>query len=115
MVKEEKLLTWFKKNKDNIVVPNIQRDFVWKSEQIIKLFESICRGYFIGLIWVWNNTKEIERIGCWALPREYSSKNCEKQQVEHKAQQEAIIDGQQRLSALNIGLFGTYNTKKLYL
>jgi len=32
-------------------LPNIQRYFIWKKEQIEKLFDSIMREYPIGKIW----------------------------------------------------------------
>ena len=35
-------------------LPALQRKFVWKADQIIKLFDSILRGYPIGTFLFWN-------------------------------------------------------------
>jgi hypothetical protein len=40
------------------LLPAIQREFVWKPEQIIKLFDSLLRGYPIGSFLFWNLEKE---------------------------------------------------------
>jgi len=36
-----------------IVLPAIQRDFVWEEERITKLFDSIMRGYPLGIVLLW--------------------------------------------------------------
>ena len=40
--------------KNALVLPDFQRKFVWKADQIIKLFDSILRGYPIGTFLFWN-------------------------------------------------------------
>ncbi len=35
------------------VLPAIQREFVWKDEQIVRLFDSLMRGYPIGSFLFW--------------------------------------------------------------
>ena len=39
-------------------LPNIQRPFVWKEEQIERLYDSILREYSIGTLLVWK-TKDL--------------------------------------------------------
>ena len=38
---------------DAIVLPDLQRDFVWDPEQIGLLFDSIMRGYPFGSLLLW--------------------------------------------------------------
>ena len=44
-------------NEKRVYLPEIQRSFVWKAEQIEKLFESIFIGYPIGTLLFWKTTK----------------------------------------------------------
>ncbi|MDR3049767.1 MAG: DUF262 domain-containing protein [Elusimicrobiota bacterium] len=114
---KELLSNWFEKNRYKIVMPNIQRDFVWKEKQIENLFDSIYKGYFIGMFWIWEpkNQKELKKLGYWSLPSEFRTKEFDKNTEEKGDDVIGIIDGQQRLSALSIGLHGSYDEKELYL
>ena len=42
-------------------LPNIQRPFVWKEEQIERLYDSILREYPIGTLFVWKTKSKIKR------------------------------------------------------
>ena len=118
-IKTENLLKWFCKNRNNIVIPNIQRDFEWNKKKIEDLFDSINRGYFIGLFFTWdfsnpkNTYKQLEKLGYWVLPTRFKKTKEKTREIEEKIKF-AILDGQQRLSALNIGMFGTYEGESLY-
>ena len=102
---------WF--NSDvTIVVPNIQRNFVWTEGQIEKLFDSIYRGYFIGLFWVWDNKKEIDKIGFWGIQKDFKKGDAKNSSTGKNII--AVADGQQRLTALSIGLYGSFEGKYLY-
>ena len=46
-------------NSKEIYLPEIQRDFVWKQEQVEKLFESVFVGYPIGTLLFWKTTKKM--------------------------------------------------------
>ena len=48
----EKVIREIQANK--YILPAIQREFVWSSEQIEKLFDSLMRGYPIGSFLFWN-------------------------------------------------------------
>ena len=60
----------------NIILPAIQRKFVWNEEQICSLFESIMEGYPIGTFLTWEisgaqiNKKEF--IGFYEFIKNYS-------------------------------------------
>lgn len=110
-------------NEKKIYLPEIQRSFVWKAEQIEKLFESIFIGYPIGTLLFWKTTKnDINKneIILYDFIKDYherDSKNNDKSSTIASDYENYFItlDGQQRLTALYIGLQGstaykTHNT-----
>ena len=105
----------------NIILPAIQRKFVWPEEKICNLFESIMNGYPIGTLLTWEISGEqinaknaigfYEFIKNWS---EYDNKfNALLKNVPNDKKYLAILDGQQRLQALLIGLRGTYASHKV--
>ena len=98
------------------VLPNIQREFVWKPEQIEKLFDSLMRGYPIGSFLFWNIKQEkVNEYKFYDFLLKYHEKdnrhNTEAPSSGNKAIT-AILDGQQRLTSIYIGLKGSYAEKK---
>ncbi len=104
----------------NIILPAIQRKFVWPEEKICNLFESIMNGYPIGTLLTWEISGEkindenaigfYEFIKNWS---EYDNKfNALLKNVPNDKKFLAILDGQQRLQSLLIGLRGTYASHK---
>src|ERR1700676_1408942 len=96
-------------------LPAIQREFVCEPGQVEQLFDSVLRGSPIGSFLFWlvspQNSKEYE---FYEFIRDYHElKHHHNQKAEFIDQREvtAILDGQQRLTALNIGLRGSYATK----
>lgn len=95
-------------------LPNIQRPFVWKEEQTERLFDSILREYPIGSLLIWKNKSNIKHrkfIDNWheglKLKDFYVPQN--------DSQKMLVLDGQQRLQSLFIGLKGSHGGKELYL
>ena len=39
---------------NEIVLPAIQRDFVWDRDRIVTLLDSIMRGYPVGIVLLWD-------------------------------------------------------------
>lgn len=99
-------------------LPGIQREFVWKEEQIINLFDSILRGYPIGSFLFWRVNKDnMGKFTFYDFIKDYHQiKNTHNQKNELKGKEEieSILDGQQRLTSLFIGLTGSFTTKKPY-
>jgi len=97
------------------VLPAIQREFVWSAEQIEKLFDSLMRGYPIGSFLFWQidpqNLEDFRfyRFMDWYHQRDH--KHNEPIELIGNHNTIAILDGQQRLTALNIGLKGWYAYK----
>jgi len=95
----------------DLVLPAIQREFVWDQNQICRLFDSLMQGYPFGtfLFWQvapWNSDK----FRFFDFVREYHRRDnphCPRLGRIHDAKVTAVLDGQQRLTALNIGLKGS--------
>lgn len=102
--------------KNEFLLPAFQREFVWKPHQIERLFDSLMQGYPISSMLFWKvkgNTKTDFRF--YQFLKEYIEY--------HKIHNDliatngvndfhAILDGQQRLTALYIGLCGSYAYKE---
>lgn len=94
-------------------LPNIQRPFVWSEEQIERLYDSILREYPIGTLLIWKNNSSIKhrkfidnykadlRLLDFFVPINNNQKML-------------VLDGQQRMQSLYIGLKGSYEKKELY-
>lgn len=97
------------------VLPAIQREFVWWPEQIQCLFDSLMRGYPIGsfLFWLVKNSS-IGKYRFYDFMLDYHERDnahCAAIGTVNRAMLTAVLDGQQRLTALNIGLRGSYAYK----
>ena len=94
------------------VLPAIQRDFVWSEGKIEKLMDSIMRGYPVGIVLVWETYKDIQYRKFENVyqngTRPAFIDNSSKKKLK------LVLDGQQRLQALYLALYGTYNGKYLY-
>lgn len=101
------------------LLPSIQRPFVWKHGQIEELFDSLMRGYPIGTFMFWELSKESQNNGLIKLyqfinkvEEDSNQDNTEFNSKLSNKDVYAVIDGQQRLTALNIGLSGYFKYRK---
>lgn len=114
-------------------LPSIQREFVWfenpKEQKVEKLFDSLLQEYPIGNILIWNLNKNREDkklpfevydfIGSWAEDNPHNKEAS----LNGRTTIHLVLDGQQRLSSLLIGLKGKRvytkyrkrRTEKLYI
>ena len=95
------------------LLPAIQRKFVWKSDQIERLFDSIMRGYPINSFMFWKIEDDIIKNSYKFYKfltnyREFYHDENEFISTIGYKDFFAVIDGQQRLTSLYIGLKGTY-------
>lgn len=98
------------------LLPAIQREFVWPREKICGLFDSLMRGYPIGTFLFWKiRPEQREKYRFYAFMRSYHERDnnrCHLPDVIPLEGFDAVLDGQQRMTALYIGLRGTYAAKK---
>ncbi len=112
-----------KKAIDNItkrhyVLPSIQREFVWDTEQIEKLFDSLMRDYPISTFLFWKVDKnKIKDFQFYEFLKNYHEKDNRHNRKAELSNDEDIIsllDGQQRMTSLYLSLTGTYAEKIPY-
>jgi uncharacterized protein with ParB-like and HNH nuclease domain len=93
------------------VLPAIQREFVWKPEQTARLFDSLMQGYPFGTFLYWKvdkpNSNKYKFYGFVCHYHERDNPHCPELPAFHDTDLTAVLDGQQRLTALNIGLQGS--------
>ncbi|MFD7446181.1 DUF262 domain-containing protein [Streptomyces sp. NPDC059909] len=97
------------------VLPAIQREFVWSRDKITRLFDSLMRGYPIGSFLMWQvKESNTGRFAFYEFMRDYHERDnahCAATGPLGNRAITAILDGQQRLTALNIGLCGSFTAK----
>jgi uncharacterized protein with ParB-like and HNH nuclease domain len=98
-------------------LPAIQREFVWRPAQIIQLFDSIMRGYPISSFLFWELQKQNrDKWEAYTFVNKASHGGTHNQiaNTNGVTQLTLVLDGQQRLTSLLLGLKGTYVFKKKY-
>lgn len=98
------------------LLPAIQRKFTWSSTQIEMLFDSILQGYPINSFMLWKISDKDIKSGYKFYEfltsyREFFAENNQDIDTKGVPDFEAVIDGQQRLTSLYIGLRGSYAYK----
>lgn len=86
-VSVQSLLTWIQEKE--VAIPEIQRPFVWDASKVRDLIDSLYAGFPIGYIVVWKNPDIKLKDGTIS------------------AGKKILIDGQQRITALQAALVGT--------
>ncbi|MBW2006019.1 MAG: DUF262 domain-containing protein [Deltaproteobacteria bacterium] len=100
---------------DEIVLPAMQRPFVWKEDRIYRLIDSLLRGFPIGATMLWR-TQTIQRYR--RISRDIDSGVSQiytYETSEPGSNRYLVLDGQQRLTSLYVAFKGSYNHKKLYI
>lgn len=96
-------------------LPSIQREFVWDTNQIQKLFDSIMRGYPINSFLFWevppSDSGKFQFYRFLTHYHERTSRHNPPYVQGGQQQFTAVLDGQQRLTSLVIGLTGSYSAK----
>lgn len=97
-----------------LFIPSIQRPYVWEPEQITKLFDSLMRGYPINTFLFWELHPEY--FGDWDIYRfvsDFRHGDIHNHTAELPPGEPVtlVLDGQQRLTSLLIGLTGTYTVR----
>ena len=97
------------------ILPAIQREFTWDTDQICGFFDSLMQGYPVGSFLFWKvepeRTKDYSWYGFMKDFHRKKNRHCQVLDVPEKPVV-AILDGQQRLTSLNIGLRGSHAEKE---
>lgn len=100
------------------VLPSIQREYVWDTEQIETLFDSLMQDYPIGAFLFWEIEKSrLLDYDFYEFLRDYHEKNnIHNKKVDLRGSDgvTAVLDGQQRLTSIYIGLKGSYAYRLKY-
>jgi Protein of unknown function DUF262 len=103
---------------NKVFLPALQRKFVWDKWQIELLFDSLMRNYPFGTFLFWRlNRKKAESYVFYEFLKEYDSRSpYNRRHTGAFLHQEIIgvLDGQQRLSSMYLGLMGTHTEKTPY-
>ena len=97
---------------DEIVLPAIQRNFVWSEDQVEKLLDSIMREYPIGIALLWEAYEDIQYR---PFVKDYKSGSgyIFRDNRQHR-RLKLVLDGQQRLQSLYTAMYGTHKGKYMY-
>ena len=110
----------------NTFLPAIQREYVWNPSQVEKLFDSIMCGYPISSFLFWKIREEKKKDWTsYEFIRDFGQANPHNKEANLDGVNQDIylvLDGQQRITSINIALRGTYRffyrkwkTTRLYL
>jgi hypothetical protein len=83
----------------DILLPKFQREFVWKRQQILDLWDSIYRNYPIGSILLWRTREQLES------ERSIADLKIKPRPAEYPTNY--LLDGQQRLSSICGAIYWT--------
>ena len=106
-------------NNHTMLLPDIQREYVWKPEDVENLFESIVDNYPVGSCIFWKTTKE--NINKQKPNLYYFINNFKERETKNEKAPEVInkddnyyivLDGQQRITSINIALRGSIKIKR---
>lgn len=98
-----------------LVLPAMQRPFVWKEDRLYRLVDSLLRGFPIGAVMLWKTStaqrfrrfpRDIDNTIDSVFTFETSDSNSNKY---------LVLDGQQRLTGLFCIFNGTYNNQILHI
>ena len=100
---------------NDLFIPAIQRPFVWLPEDITRLFDSLMRGYPIGGFMFWDLPEgSFEDWEIYYFVKYFRMGSIHNEQAELSPGHPVtlVLDGQQRLTSLLIGLRGSTKTKQ---
>ena len=97
-------------HKKKFLLPAIQREFVWSTDQIERLFDSLMRDYPISSFLFWEvEKKAVENYQFYEFVKDFherDNRHNPKAEVDTESDLVAVLDGQQRLTSLYQAFFG---------
>ena len=98
---------------DNTYLPAIQREYVWNTDQICKLFDSLMCGYPISSFLFWRIREEDKKKWtAYEFIRDFDKTAPHNKEANFDGVNKdvyLVLDGQQRMTSLHIGLKGSYS------
>lgn len=135
-IKSDTIKNTINRVNESVFVPDIQRTYVWlnnpKDRRIELLFDSLMRGYPIGAFLFWSlkksdiETDEIAESSCserlnfqlYKFIENYDERNKSNEKINvsqvKSSDLDIVLDGQQRLTSLYIGLRGSRTLRRPY-
>lgn len=95
-------------------LPNIQRQFVWNTEQIVRLFDSVMRQYPLSSMLLWKTREEVKYRKFIA---NFNDGKVDLKAHYHHGKKKAkwlVLDGQQRLQSFYLALKGSIDGQVLH-
>lgn len=100
------------------VLPSIQREFVWDTDQMETLFDSLMRDYPISTFLFWKvKAENVKKFQFYSFLRDFHERDAKHNFPATPSGNRDIIgvlDGQQRLTSLYISLRGSYASRLSY-
>lgn len=94
------------------LLPAIQRPYVWSATQVVALFDSLLKGYPISSFMFWAVDDETKaEVRCYKFIENYHPDRMNEPTTGEGQKVVLVLDGQQRLTSLLIGLRGTFSEK----
>jgi len=97
-----------------IVLPAMQRPFVWKEDRVTRLVDSLLRGFPLGTALLWK-TLTMQRFRCFQKDVQSDAGITVDFESDDSSERYLVLDGQQRLTSLFVAIAGTYNDKRLFV
>ncbi len=114
--KSESIATSVRRINQRYFLPAIQREFVWEPDKVVALFDSIMRNYPISSFLFWEVSRETSaQLEIYKfIDQARRGTHNSLANTGHVQDLILVLDGQQRLTSLLIGLSGFYSIKKKY-
>jgi len=115
---EETIKTIVERLNTQYFLPSIQRQYVWKHPKVPLLFDSIMRGYPISSFLFWELTQDNrDKWEIYKFCEKAYSDNVGTNHIKHESavglqNLTLVLDGQQRLTSLLVGLKGTFAVRR---
>jgi uncharacterized protein with ParB-like and HNH nuclease domain len=97
-------------------LPAIQRPYVWHPDQIIRLFDSLMKGFPISSFLFWDiDPSKVDNLAIYKFIEDFQYGDFHNELASITDRNIVLVlDGQQRLTSLLIGLLGSYKVKDKY-
>ena len=111
-IESDTIATVIPRLNSDLFLPAMQRDYVWKIDQIYTLFDSLMQGYPISTFLFWKapsgRADHFERYSFLASVKTKDNFTKKSELNLNDRRITFVLDGQQRLTSINVGVTGEY-------